>query len=73
MTHNLKKTRTQLWGSKLNGSKLFLDVDDNHVGKGILGDAWLRDVDQADRNTLQETDIRQAAIELDKLSKMCAK
>ena len=50
-----------------------VDVDDNHVGKGILGDAWLRNEDRADRNALQETDICQAAIELDKLSKMCAK
>ena len=73
MTHNLKNMRTQLWGSKPDGPKLFLDEDGNHIGKGIFEDAWLRDKERADQNALRETDVRQAAIELDKWSKMCAK
>ena len=72
-THNLKNMRTQLWGSKPNSSKLFLDVEDNHVGKCIFEDAWLRNEDRADRNALRETYIRQAAIELDKRRKMSTK
>ena len=73
MTHNLKSKRTHVWGSKIDGPKLFLDEDGNHIGKGIFEDAWLRDEARANRNALRETDIRQSAIELDKWSKMCAK
>jgi len=72
-THNIKNTRTQVWQSSDDGPKQFFDVNCLAIGKPFFIDAWLHDEDRADGNALRRTDLRQAAINLDKWSKMCAK
>ena len=62
----------QRWGSNPDGLKLFLDEDNNHISNTIFGYVWLQKDKQVNKNALQEIDLQQAAIGLDKWSKMCA-
>ena len=70
-THNLKNMRGQFWMSKETGPKLFYDAESHTIGKHMFEEVWLCDKERAhSNNTLQQTDLWQGAIDLDKWNMM---
>ena len=58
-------------GELARWQKLFLDTNDVFIGKTLFVHSWLCDEARSDRNALCLTDIKQAAINLDKWIIIC--